>query len=477
MSEHKAFASLSSGLLARKGSARPAMRRQGFGQVGPGGLDDLGWNDLGHDDYPDHDNEAAMNRMAQADQLEPLDDAGAGLDNVAEFKRNPISMLSPATSPVHDQREEIERAFGYDEDEEHHDGDDIYDETAEIWEGDDEDGLNIDLGVGKSEPASFDEEPKLKRTVADLIPPASVAEGAGNPLSDFSHLPTDLANFGKPAAPAIEEAAEERQPEPTAFQEEPVAQAAFEEESVEPQAFEEVEPPEGFVPFTSFDEDESEEPVAEETASPWDLAAEAEETTGETEDPVQGFSGPLGPVLDALAASEEAPVEEVAEQVEEEVAEEEEAPVAFQPSSHPFEPVPFDTGIEQQVDAPVEAEDVEEAAPIAAEVHVEPEVAEETVEPVAFEAPVEAIEPRVVAEDAPVAAAVAALETIEPITSRSNDKGKAAFTLRLEQDVHLKLRLACALTGLSAQKFVSQALDRALAEMPELDELAQKSAK
>ena len=46
MQEPKAFASLSSGLLARKGAARPAMRPQGFGQVGSG-LEDLGWNDMG----------------------------------------------------------------------------------------------------------------------------------------------------------------------------------------------------------------------------------------------------------------------------------------------------------------------------------------------------------------------------------------------------------------------------------------------
>ena len=44
--EPKPFASLSSGLLARKGAARPAMRPQGFGQV-TGNLEDLGWNDMG----------------------------------------------------------------------------------------------------------------------------------------------------------------------------------------------------------------------------------------------------------------------------------------------------------------------------------------------------------------------------------------------------------------------------------------------
>lgn len=44
----KPTASLSSGLLARKGQARPAMRPQGF--HGPSvGLDDLGWNDMGDD--------------------------------------------------------------------------------------------------------------------------------------------------------------------------------------------------------------------------------------------------------------------------------------------------------------------------------------------------------------------------------------------------------------------------------------------
>ena len=46
MAEARPFASLSSGLLARKGAAKPAMRPQAFGHVGAG-LDDLGWNDMG----------------------------------------------------------------------------------------------------------------------------------------------------------------------------------------------------------------------------------------------------------------------------------------------------------------------------------------------------------------------------------------------------------------------------------------------
>ena len=44
INEARPYASLSSGLLARKGSAKPAMRPQGY----TGGFEDLGWNDMGH---------------------------------------------------------------------------------------------------------------------------------------------------------------------------------------------------------------------------------------------------------------------------------------------------------------------------------------------------------------------------------------------------------------------------------------------
>lgn len=48
----KPAASLSSGLLARKGQARPAMRPQGFVGINPGtSLDDLGWNDMGQEGF------------------------------------------------------------------------------------------------------------------------------------------------------------------------------------------------------------------------------------------------------------------------------------------------------------------------------------------------------------------------------------------------------------------------------------------
>lgn len=46
LSSPKPLASLSSGLLARKGQARPAMRPQGFANLASAG-DALGWNDMG----------------------------------------------------------------------------------------------------------------------------------------------------------------------------------------------------------------------------------------------------------------------------------------------------------------------------------------------------------------------------------------------------------------------------------------------
>lgn len=44
INDARPYASLSSGLLARKGAAKPAMRPQGYN-----GFEDLGWNDMGHE--------------------------------------------------------------------------------------------------------------------------------------------------------------------------------------------------------------------------------------------------------------------------------------------------------------------------------------------------------------------------------------------------------------------------------------------
>ena len=49
---------------------------------------------------------------------------------------------------------------------------------------------------------------------------------------------------------------------------------------------------------------------------------------------------------------------------------------------------------------------------------------------------------------------------------------RAAFTLRLDSERHLKLRLACTVKGRSAQQIVTEALDRLLGEMPDIAALA-----
>lgn len=59
-----------------------------------------------------------------------------------------------------------------------------------------------------------------------------------------------------------------------------------------------------------------------------------------------------------------------------------------------------------------------------------------------------------------------------PKRPRSVPGKKAAFTLRLDPERHLRLRLACAVTGRSAQQIVTEAVDEMLAGLPELDALA-----
>lgn len=59
------------------------------------------------------------------------------------------------------------------------------------------------------------------------------------------------------------------------------------------------------------------------------------------------------------------------------------------------------------------------------------------------------------------------------VASRARtDKAKAAFTLRLDQDRHLRLRLASAVTNRSAQQLVTAALDVFLDSLAEVDALA-----
>lgn len=77
--------------------------------------------------------------------------------------------------------------------------------------------------------------------------------------------------------------------------------------------------------------------------------------------------------------------------------------------------------------------------------------------------------PEVVRQQERIAARIAA-----PRRSAKAAGRRAAFTLRLDEERHLKLRLACVTRNRSAQQIVTEALDRLLADLPEVAELAAK---
>ena len=115
--------------------------------------------------------------------------------------------------------------------------------------------------------------------------------------------------------------------------------------------------------------------------------------------------------------------------------------------------------------APVGAETFA-AEPVAAEAEVVPlkAAAVEVCEPPAPAA----IVPEVVRQQEQLA------RRIEHAGRRSalSDGRRAAFTLRLDAERHLKLRLACTVGNRSAQQIVTEALDRLIAEQPEIAALA-----
>ncbi|MCK9543283.1 MAG: hypothetical protein M0R03_14775 [Novosphingobium sp.] len=57
------------------------------------------------------------------------------------------------------------------------------------------------------------------------------------------------------------------------------------------------------------------------------------------------------------------------------------------------------------------------------------------------------------------------------------DGRRAAFTLRLDAERHLRLRLACTIANRSAQQLVTEALDRLIAETPDVASLARQVRK
>ena len=92
-----------------------------------------------------------------------------------------------------------------------------------------------------------------------------------------------------------------------------------------------------------------------------------------------------------------------------------------------------------------------------------------------FEAPAPEVvthaiaQPAMVAMKPPVEVPMAAAPIVR---AAAGGKPKAAFTLRLDPERHLRLRLVCAVNHRSAQQIVTQALDEFLALQPENSRLA-----
>jgi hypothetical protein len=103
VADSKPYASLSSGLLARKGGAKPAMRPQGFNSFGAAGLgaslEDLGWNDMGPDDEYTHHHAPGSIGLTPAGRShaapEPVHD-----EDFEERSETPVSIAPIAVAPV-----------------------------------------------------------------------------------------------------------------------------------------------------------------------------------------------------------------------------------------------------------------------------------------------------------------------------------------------------------------------------------------
>src|SRR5687768_5734853 len=110
ISEPKSFASLGPTLLARKGGAKPAMRPQLSPLGGVGGaqaaqaiaqdLEDLGWNDMGHDE-DDEPHEADILALTPA-PANPETEAQARADDA--LARAEIEGIPPEPEVLRQQR-------------------------------------------------------------------------------------------------------------------------------------------------------------------------------------------------------------------------------------------------------------------------------------------------------------------------------------------------------------------------------------
>lgn len=130
------------------------------------------------------------------------------------------------------------------------------------------------------------------------------------------------------------------------------------------------------------------------------------------------------------------------------------------------------------------AELEEEFSPLVEDILPEPVAVEAPVlEPVFDDEPEADEEPAIEAVSLPAVQAPKKVAVKGPIPTvavtrarkaAKERKAKAAFTLRLDPERHLRLRLACAVSRESAQTIVTEALDMFLETLPEIDALARK---
>ena len=161
--EPKPFASLSSGLLARKGAARPAMRPQGFGQAGAG-LEDLGWNDMGFDPP----------KPAPSPALDPEHDA---FGEVIPAHPHNLAGLTPVDSPVHDQQAEIAGRLSAFQPEDFNDEDEP-DETAELY---DPEAEELEVQSEAEPEVEFEAEPEVLEAEQPMVAAAPVVVARAQP--------------------------------------------------------------------------------------------------------------------------------------------------------------------------------------------------------------------------------------------------------------------------------------------------------
>ncbi|HEV7659518.1 MAG TPA: hypothetical protein VGO55_06690 [Allosphingosinicella sp.] len=108
INDARSYASLSSGLLARKGAAKPAMRPQGFGHHA--GFDDLGWNDMGSHGGQQH--EPAPEDVFEGDLPEHVPSSIAALTPAPKLaKAAPADAEEQAEPEVVAQQRAIAESF------------------------------------------------------------------------------------------------------------------------------------------------------------------------------------------------------------------------------------------------------------------------------------------------------------------------------------------------------------------------------